>query len=445
MQLKKKPIGATLAAATCSLLGSLPAAPAAAQEAKDWSVDTSLLYYGEDNGRVEDVSLMASIRRAFDEDRILNATLTVDSLTGATPNGAVPANFTQTFTGPSGGGSYTVAPGEQPLDTTFLDTRVALSASWQQAAGNATRWSVGFSGSDEYDYLHLGLDARLERDFNMRNTTAFIGVAYGQDEIKPVGGIPVGLAPMAGEVDDDGGDDDDGDDDGSERGRSPDGSKDVADLLIGVTQVLSRRSLLELAYSYGQADGYLTDPYKILSVVDPITGVPVAGPEDEVPYLYLYEKRPDSRTKQSLFAEWRYAFDRDSFALNFRFMDDDWGVQSQTAEARYRWNINDRSYLEPHLRWYTQSAADFYRTVLFAGDAVPEFATADYRLADLDAYTIGAKYGLRTDRGEFSLRLEYYQQSPTESPGSAVGDLAGFDLTPDMKAVIVQFGYKFDF
>ena len=440
MQLKRKPIGATLAAATCSLLGSLPAAPAAAQEAKDWSIDTSILYYGEDNGRVEDVSLLASIRRAFDEDRNLDFTLTVDSLTGATPNGAVPANVPQTFTGPSGGGSYTVAPGEQPLDTTFLDTRTALSASWLQAVGNATRWSIGFSGSDEYDYLHLGLDARLERDFNMRNTTGFIGVAYGQDEINPVGGIPVGLAPMAGEVEDD-----HGDDDGEDRGRQPDDTKDVADVLIGVTQVLSRRSLLEVAYSYGQSDGYLTDPYKILSVVDPVTGVPVASTEDGIPYLYLYEKRPDSRTKQSLFAEWRYALDRDSFAVNFRFMDDDWGVQSQTAEARYRWNINDRSYLEPHLRWYTQSAADFYRTVLFAGDTLPEFASADYRLADLDAYTIGAKYGLRTDHGEFSLRLEYYQQSPTESPGSAVGDLANFDLTPDMKAVIVQFGYKFDF
>ena len=438
MQLKK-PIGATLAAATCSLLGTLPSAPAVAQEAKDWSVDTSLLYYGEDNGRVEDVSLMASIRRAFDEDRSLNFSLTVDSLTGATPNGAVPANAPQTFTGPSGGGSYTVAPGEQPLDTTFLDTRIALAATWQQSLGDAMRWSVGFSSSDEYDYLHLGVDARLERDFNQRNTTAFVGVAYGQDEINPVGGTPIGLTPMAGEVADE-----DGDDSGEDRGRSPDDTKDVADLLIGVTQVLSRRSLLEVSYSYGQSDGYLTDPYKILSVVDPVTGVPVAGP-DEVPFLYLYEQRPDSRTKQSLFAEWRYALDRDSFALNFRLMDDDWGVQSQTAEARYRWNINDRSYLEPHLRWYTQSAADFYRTVLFAGDALPEFATADYRLADLDAYTIGAKYGLRTDHGEFSVRLEYYQQSPNESPGSAVGDLAGFDLTPDMKAVIVQFGYQFDF
>ena len=440
MQLKRKPIGATLAAASCSLLGTLPAAPASAQEATDWSVDTSLLYYGEDSGRVEDVSLMASIRRAFDEDRSINATLTVDSLTGATPNGAVPANALQTFTGPSGGGSYIVAPGEQPLDTTFLDTRIALAASWQQSLGDSMRWSVGFSGSDEYDYLHLGLDARLERDFNLRNTTVFVGAAYGQDEIKPVGGTPVGLSPMAGEVEDE-----DGDDDGQDRGRDADDSKDVADLLVGVTQVLSRRSLLEVAYSYGQSDGYLTDPYKILSVLDSLTGVPVAGPEDEVPFLYLYEKRPDSRTKQSLFAEWRYALDRDSLAINLRYMDDDWGVTSQTAEARYRWNINDRSYLEPHLRWYTQDAADFYRTVLFAGDALPEFASADYRLADLDAYTIGAKYGLRTDHGEFSVRLEYYQQSPTESPGTRVGDLAGFDLTPDMKAVIVQFGYQFAF
>ena len=281
MQLRK-PIGATLAAATCSLLGTLPSTPAVAQEAKDWSVDTSLLYYGEDNGRVEDVSLLASIRRAFDEDRSLNFSLTVDSLTGATPNGAVPANAPQTFTGPSGGGSYTIAPGEQPLDTTFLDTRIALSASWQQSLGNAMRWNVGFSSSDEYDYLHLGVDARLERDFNMRNTTAFIGVAYGQDEIKPVGGTPIGLTPMAGEVEDE-----DGDDSGEGRGRNPDDSKDVADLLIGVTQVLSRRSLLEVSYSYGQSDGYLTDPYKILSVVDPVTGVPVAGPEGSAVPLSL--------------------------------------------------------------------------------------------------------------------------------------------------------------
>jgi hypothetical protein len=438
MQLKK-PIGSSLAMATCGLLGALPTAPVAAQEAPNWEIESSLLYYGEDNSRVTDGSLMVSARRAFDEDRSLNMTLTVDSLTGATPNGAVPASTVQTFTGASGADGYSIAPGETPLDPTFLDTRVALSASWQQSLGESMRWSLGFSGSDEYDYLHLGIDGRLERDFNNRNTTVYLGAAYGQDEINPVGGAPIGFSPMLSEQPEDDDDDDDGG--GSGQGLS----KDVMDVLIGVTQVLSRRSLLELAFSYGQSDGYLTDPYKLLSVIDPVTGTPVPGPTGEGVNLYLYEHRPDTRAKQSLFAEWRYAFDRDSMAISLRYMDDDWGVTSQTVDARYRWNINDRSYLEPQLRYYVQGAADFYRTALFEGDPLPEFASADHRLADLDAYTVGLKYGRRTDSGEFSVRLEYYNQDGDASSGSSVGDLVNYDLVPPLTAVIAQFGYKFRF
>jgi hypothetical protein len=437
MQLKK-PIGSSLAAATCGLLGALPSAPVAAQDVTDWDVDSSVLFYGEDNDRVKDVSLDVSVRRALDEDRSFNMSLTVDSLTGATPNGAVPAGAVQTFTGASGGESYSIQPGEVPLDPTFLDTRIALSASWQQTFGDANRWSIGFSSSDEYDYLHLGVNARLERDFNLKNTTVYLGAAYAQDEISAVGGAPIGLSPMLGEAEDE---DEDGD--GYRGGGKQD--KDVMDVLVGVTQILSRRDLIEVAYSYGQSDGYLTDPYKILSVVDPVTGTPVAGAVGELPYLYLYEKRPDTRAKQSLFAEWRHAFDRDSLALNVRYMTDDWGVDSQTVETRYRWNISERSFLEPHLRYYSQSAADFYRTVLFDGDPLPEFASADYRLADMDAYTIGAKYGRVTDRGEWSVRLEYYRQEGTPSPGSSVGDLANYELILPTSAVIAQFGYRFRF
>jgi hypothetical protein len=435
MQLKK-PIGATLASATCGLLGALPAAPVAAQEAPKWEVDTSLLYYGEDASRVTDGSLTTSIRRVLDEDRSYGLSLTVDVLTGATPNGAVPANSVQTFTSPSGGQTYRIAAGEPPIDPNFKDTRVALSGNWQQALGDSMRWSAGFSGSDEMDYLHLGLDGRLERDFNRRNTTVFVGAAYGRDEVSPLGGAPVGLSPMLRSQG--GGEDDEGDEGGGE-------TKDVIDALVGVTQILSRRSLLEVAFSYSKNDGYLTDPYKILSVVDPVTGQPVPGPVGSRLNLYLHEQRPDTRAKTSAFVEWRYAFDRDSMAVNYRFMDDDWGIGSHTVDARYRWNISEDTYLEPHLRYYTQSAADFYRTVLFAGALLPQFASADYRLADNETYTGGFKFGHRTERGEFSVRLEYYHQTAKPSPGSAVGDLAGFDLVPPLSAVIAQFGYKFSF
>ena len=198
---------------------------------------------------------MVSARRAFDEDRSLNLDLTVDVLTGATPAGGVPANAMQTFTSPSGKDSYDVAPGVTPLDDSFLDTRVALAGNWQQALGESMRWGAGLSVSDEYDYFHLGVNGRLERDFNNRNTTVYAGAAYAQDDINPVGGAPIPLAPML-EV-------------GNLDSKLADDSKDVLDLLLGFTQVLSRRSLLEVAYSYGSSDGYLNDPYKFLTVVDP--------------------------------------------------------------------------------------------------------------------------------------------------------------------------------
>ncbi len=439
MQLKK-PIGATLASATCGLLGALPAAPVAAQETPKWEVDSSFLYYGEDAGRVMDGSLTTSIRRVLDEDRSFSLNLTVDALTGATPNGAVPSNSVQTFTGPSGGQDYRIAAGDPPLDPNFHDARVAASANWQQALGDSMRWNVGFSGSDEMDYLHLGVDGRLERDFNRRNTTVFVGGAYGRDEVSPIGGAPIGFSPMLPSV---GGGEGEGE--GDEGGAGGGETKNVIDALIGVTQILSRRSLVEIAFSYGKSDGYLTDPYKILSVVDPVTGRPVPGPVGSGLNLYLHEQRPDTRTKQSVFAEFRYAFDRDSFAISYRLMDDDWGVTSNTAEVRYRWNISENNYLEPHLRYYKQSAADFYRTVLFAGAPLPPFASADYRLADNETTTVGFKFGHRTERGEYSVRLEYYNQTAKPSPGSAVGDLANLDLVPPLKAVIAQFGYKFSF
>lgn len=428
MQLKKS-IGASLAAATCGLLGALPAAPVVAEEAPKWQFDTALLYWGENDGRVKDASITAAVRRALDEDRSFNITATVDTLTGASPSGAVPSAGVQTFTRPSGNGSYTVAPGAAPLDDSFKDTRVALSAGWRQSLGEHMRWDAGISASHEYDYQHIGVNGRLERDFNLRNTTVFVGAAYGKDDLKPVGGAPIGLAPMRA-IDDD-------------REKLGSESKDVIDVLFGVTQVLSRRSLLEVAYSYGKSDGYLSDPYKVLSVVDPVTGVPVAGPAGSGRNLYLFERRPDARTKQSLFAEWRYAFDRDSLAVSYRLMDDDWGVMSHTVDARYRWNRSAKDYIEPHLRYYQQSAADFYRTVLFNNAPLPAFASADYRLADGNAMTAGFKYGRRTSAGEFSVRLEYYRQTADASPGSSVGALAGYDLVPPLTAVIVQFGYKF--
>jgi hypothetical protein len=290
--------------------------------------------------------------------------------------------------------------------------------------------SVGASLSDEYDYTHSGVNARYARDFNNRNTTLSFGLALANDTISPVGGSPIPFAPMLGTED--------------TRNKVGDQSKDVTDWLIGVSQVLNRHTIVQINYSLSQADGYLTDPYKLLSVVDPVTGNPVAGPPGSGRYAYLFESRPETRDKQSIYALLKRDFSGDVLEASYRYMTDDWAVDSHTVEVRYRFNFGASRYFQPHVRFYQQTAADFYESVLFAGATLPAYATADHRLGEFDGITLGLKYGQATARGsEWSARIEYYTQSGTASPGAAVGALANFDLYPDLNALIAQFSYKF--
>jgi hypothetical protein len=437
MQLKKfksrrtaaPQIGGSLAAATAALLGTGVSTEVSAQELLPWEIDTAMLYYGESDGRVRDFSINALARKELREDSFLDLTLAVDTLTGASPSGAAPAGVVQTFTRPSGNDQYTVAPGELPLDDSFQDTRTAISVSWERPVGRLSLLNVGTSVSDEYDYTHAGVNANIARDFNNRNTTLSVGFALANDTINPVGGSPIPLSAMLGEEE--------------AANKVGDQSKDVTDFLIGVTQVINRQTLLQFNYSLSQSDGYLTDPYKILSVVDPLTGNPVSGPPGSGLGRYLYEGRPSQRDKQSFFALLKRDFDGDVFDVSYRFMSDDWGVDSHTIDLHYRWQLANNQYVQPHLRFYSQTAADFYHTVLFADQPVPSFATADYRLAEFNAVTVGLKYGRHRSGGEWSTRLELYRQMGDPSPGSVVGTLAQYDLYPDMTAIIAQFSYKF--
>jgi hypothetical protein len=420
-----RPIITSLTAATCALLGSGPA-NAADAEAKRWSFDTAILYYGEGD-RVTDVSANVLVHRLFGRGRQLAVRLGVDSLTGASASGAAPGAAPQTFTTPSGMRSYETPAGETPLDPTFLDTRVALGVNWAQPVGDRSGVDFGLSLSNEYDYFHSGLNARYTRDFNGRNTTLNLALALAYDMVDPVGGAPIPLAAMLPP-----------DQAGNKAGND---SKRVGDLVLGLTQVLGERTLGQLNYSWSRSDGYLTDPYKLLSVVDPVTGEPAPGPGGMA--LYLFESRPDERTKHSLFTQVRHQFGRDIIDGSYRFMTDDWGVNSHTVELRYRWR-QPRYYLEPHVRLYTQSAADFHRVVLFAGDPLPDHASADYRLGELDGVTLGLQFGYPYEDGkEWTLRVEAYRQSGRAPPEAQVGALQGLDLFPDVNALIVQGGYRF--
>ena len=424
---------AKLAAATCALLGTTAIdTRAQASEADQWSFDTGLLYYGESDSRVTDISATVAARRDFGDEKALGLTLTADTLTGASASGAIALDRVQTFTSPSGKATYSTPALEIPLDDTFKDTRFALNANWSQPLARLYTLSAGLGFSTEYDYTHLGANVSLARDFNKRNTTLSAGIAYSQDDIDPVGGAPVPLSQML--------------DVGNGTNKTSGDSKSVLDFLLGFTQVLGRSTVLRVNYSYSDSSGYLNDPYKILSVVDPLSGdtltrIPVGvGPDG----VYRFESRPDSRTKQSLYAEMKHAFGQPVLRFAYRYMTDDWGIDSNTFETSLRWPIGASSYVEPQLRYYMQGAADFYRSSLVAGQPLPEFASADFRLGEFDATTVGIKFGHRQSGGnEWNVRAEYYQQTGTVPSEQLIGNQHRREQYPDLSAVIVQFGYKF--
>lgn len=425
-----KELASLLAAATCSLLGTPEAAHAADEPA--WNFDTALLMYKENDGRVRDISAAVNATRDFSDDRVLGLSLTADTLTGASASGATALDRPQTFTSPSGLATYSTPAGRIPLDDTFKDTRIAATASWTQPLGRLYTASAGLGFSSEYDYRHLGANVSLARDFDRRNRTLSLGLAYSMDDVDPVGGAPLPLSQML--------------DVGAVGNKVGSKSKDVIDAVLGLSQVIDRDTVVRFNYSYSRSSGYLNDPYKILSVVDAVTGDTVArvpGAPGGPTGIYRFESRPDSRTKQSVYGEVKRNFGGVVLTGSYRYMTDDWGIGSHTVDARLRWPIG-QGYIEPQVRWYTQTEADFYRVSLVSGQALPQYASADFRLGRFDATTLGLKYGYQLSNGsEWSVRLAGYQQSGSTPSSMLIGNQSRRESVSDLKAVILQVGYRF--
>jgi hypothetical protein len=421
MQLNPAPGGlrTALAAATSCLLGG---SAAALEATSAWEVDARLLYYGE-RDRVSLVEGAAQVTWDRGDDRRLGATIIFDALTGSSPNGAIPTTRAQTFTSPSGRGTYVTPANEVPLDSSFHDRRIAVGLTGAQPLGETLRLSWGLRGSSEFDYTSLGAEAGLERDFNLRNTTLSLGLAYNLDTSKPVGGVPLAGAfipayPARKLVD------------GTSDGKS------VLDIQLGLTQVLTVRSLVRTNLVVGLENGYLNDPYKLVSVVDPVTGELDANPDRR----YRAEARPDSRLRWAWYTAWQQGLrEADVVRLSYRLYSDDWGMVSNTIDAFYRWQFTGRQFLEPHLRGYLQSAADFYRTSL-PSNQWPAEVSADYRLADLWTSTVGLTWGIDLGpRSELRLGAEWYHQNA--DPSEVIGVQSRQTLIEAVDATMVRLGY----
>jgi hypothetical protein len=252
------------------------------------------------------------------ESRALNPGLGLNQsypyLAGATPT--TPPATTPAQPSPSTPPPATTTPDtSQKVPTAHIeDERLGLNLGITKRLDRHAV-SADFAYSTESDYDSYGLALRDAIDFNKKNTTLLIGGAFTHDIITPTG-------QMVTET------------------------KNTMDAMVGLTQLLDKRTFFTVNLALGRAEGFLNDPYKVV----------------ELNGTLVPERRPEDKTKQIVYMSLTRFIERldGSLEASYRWYDDTFGIQANTVGLAWFQKLGPHFVLRPDLRWYDQGAADFY-------------------------------------------------------------------------------------
>lgn len=322
--------------------------------------------YQEDDARMRIQTHAVAFGAKLTSNIEVDGEVVHDAVSGATPNGALPTPGTRNW-----------------LQQINPDTRDAGSLSAAIAWGrNTTTPQLAYSLENDYESFGYSLNHSI--DFNEKNTTLNLGVAYTHDII---------FAKTLG-------------------GNEP--HKDGGDLLIGVTQLLGPKTFITANFTIGTAHGYLDDPYKAVHIPyypDPLNPDPTA--------VTFGEQRPDKRDKQIGYLSLTHFVTplNGSLETSYRLYHDSYGIISHTLTLSWYQKIGKHVIISPMFRFVDQGEADFYMTQL-PGDytlndpsdpfyaPLPELYSSDYRLAALQTFTYGISATIKI-KERFSIDLSY--------------------------------------
>lgn len=302
--------------------------------------------YREADGRMAVQTQSAQLTQDFGTDTELKLTGTNDAIAGATPTG-VPAQ---------GDGQYV------PV-TNIHDHRKAWTVDLtRQFPG--FNLDPGFAYSREHDYTSWAYSLNTVIDFNQKNTELTLGASANEDYVK----VYI-LGP-------------------------PWRNKHGGNAIVGVSQVLGPNTLATFDVTWGRETGFLSDQYKI-----------VEKRIELIPGLFqseaFAENRPNSKDHGTALLGLNQALPglRAAIDLSYRFYADTNGIQAHTVELSWIQQVTDFLSVEPNVRFYRQTAANFYYYNLDITTIIPvrvpngngPFYSSDYRLSAEQTYTFGGK------------------------------------------------------
>ena len=236
----------------------------------------------------------------------------------------------------------------------ITDARSELSIGTRYYSQNGNfGGAVGYSEENDYRATYVNLSG--SRNFNNDLTTVTLGFSHSADDIFPTD------AELFNRV------------------RNED--KRATSAAVSLSQVINRVTTFQTALSITEQSGFLSDPYK------------------------LQDARPDNKTQIALSNSLRYFFIEADGALqaNYRYYHDDFGINSHTLDLSWFQNINRSFQVAPMLRYYSQSAADFYTNIDDFTKPLTEPQSSDYRLSAFGAFSGGIN--LIADFGDWTATL----------------------------------------
>jgi hypothetical protein len=278
--------------------------------------------------------------------------------------------------------AYTAISGASRMS----DNRTAIDAKLTHYRERSA-YGVSVSHSGEHDYVSnaIGANARFASEDN--NTTWNVGLGLSSDKIDSSNQVAINK------------------------------HKRSLEMLLGVTQAVTRADILQINATLSLGRGYFNDPYK------------------------TQDLRPDTRQQFAVLTRWNHHFEGLGATLrsSYRHYRDDWGIRSHTADAEWVQPVNERWTVAPQLRYYTQNSAKFYvdpltdaRGNLYAPqlpDGEPQ--SADQRLSAFGGLTYALKVTWKYD-ADWTADLKgerYEQRSSWRLGGSGSPDLDPFKAT----------------
>ncbi len=251
-------------------------------------------------------------------------------------------------------------------------TETSLSADYLY---DKTLMTLSYTKSDESDYLSETSSFDISHDMFGDLTTISLGYAVGNDDIM----------------------------NNTDDTFSATAKKQY--FRVGVTQVLTKNSLLGINLETITDEGFLRSPYRSYRYWNSATGTGGSAPE-------VY---PTTRTSNALAFRVKYFLPyRAALSGEYRYYDDTWGVKASNLEIGYTHPLERDWTFEVHYRYYTQDSADFYSDLFTRADE-QNYMARDKELSTFKDHTVGVgvSYEFKpekwqfVDRGSFNLELDY--------------------------------------